>query len=72
MGTAEEKVLDYGKAMEIINGLELGGTISAEDYAELGEGYEEYFRLMADGTYQLTTDAEEFYRLVKNSTLTGI
>lgn len=50
---------------EKFSDLELGDTISAEDYATLGEGYKEYFQLMADGTYQLTTAAEEFKMAAK-------
>ena len=69
MGTAAEKSLDYAKVMKIIGDIKIGDTISAEDYKELGDGYEEYFRLMADGTYQLTSDADEFYNLVKENAL---
>ena len=69
MGTAAERSLDYAKVMEIIGDISIGDTISEEDYKELGDGYEEYFRLMADGTYQLTSDAEEFYNLVKENAL---
>ena len=53
---------------EVASGLEFGDTISAEDYKKLGEGYEDYFTLMADGSYKLTGDAEAFYNAVmKNS-----
>lgn len=69
MGTAAEKSLDYAKVMKIIGDIKIGDTISAEEYSKLGDGYEEYFRLMADGTYQLTNDAEEFYNLVKENAL---
>jgi hypothetical protein len=69
MGTVTEKSLDYAKVMEIIGDINIGDIISEEDYKELGDGYEEYFRLMADGTYQLTSDAEEFYNLVKENAL---
>ena len=69
MGTAAEKSLDYAEVMKIIGDIKIGDTISAEEYSKLGDGYEEYFRLMADGTYQLTSDAEEFYNLVKENAL---
>lgn len=54
--------------VKIIGELQTGDTISAEDYAALGEGYEDYFMLMADGTYKLIRDAETFKAAVMSST----
>ena len=55
----------YAEIHEIIDGLEMGDTISAEDYQALGEAGNGYFTRMMDGTYKLTGDAEEFYKLVQ-------
>ena len=50
------KILDSTK--------EWGSTLSADDFVKLGEGYDDYFTLMADGTYKLTGDAKAFYDAV--------
>lgn len=50
---------DYAKKMDIINGLETGDEISAEDYALLGDEYAQYFQVQADGTAILIAKAEE-------------
>jgi hypothetical protein len=55
---------------EILQDLDIGGIISEEDLAhftELDTGFGEYFTKMADGTYMLTRDAEEFYNLVRDA-----
>lgn len=55
----------YASIHEIIDGLETGDTIEAEDYETLGDAAEGYFTKMLDGTYKLTGDAEEFYDLIQ-------
>ena len=50
---------DYAAKMDIVNDLETGDSISAEDYTILGEEYQQYFDIQADGTAILTTKAEE-------------
>lgn len=60
---------NYAALHEIIDGLETGDTITAEQFEALGDGYEDYFMRMADGTYKLTHDAEEFYDIVNGKTL---
>ena len=50
---------DYVKKMDIINSLETGDEISAEDYALLEEEYSQYFQVQADGTAILIAKAEE-------------
>ena len=60
---------------EILQDLDAGGIISEEDltrFTELDTGFSEYFTKMADGTYMLTRDAEEFYNLVRDAQLTEI
>ena len=54
---------------EILNGLNTGDTISSENYESLGEGYEDYFMLMADGTYKLIGQAEAFHDAVMADTI---
>lgn len=48
----------YAERQKIVDGLETGDTISAEDFEKLGTGYESFFKLMEDGTYQLIEDSE--------------
>ena len=58
----------FGDIQKIVQSLdEWGKTISAEDYEKLGKGYEDYFTLMADGTYKLTGNAKDFYELVQKN-----
>lgn len=56
----------YAAIHKIIDGLETGDIISAEDFIALGDAGNRYFTMMMDGTYKLTGDAEEFYKLVQN------
>ena len=56
---------DYSKKMDIIKGLETGDSISAEDYAFLGEEYQQYFQVQADGTAILTAKAEDLLAIVQ-------
>ncbi|MCM1323996.1 MAG: hypothetical protein NC218_07530 [Acetobacter sp.] len=54
----------YAEIHKIIDGLETGDTISAEDYEALGEAGQGYFTRMLDGTYKLTEDAAKFYETI--------
>ena len=69
MSLAEDSVQSltetYAAIHDIIDGLEVGDTISEEDYQTLGAGASSYFTMMMDGTYKLTGDAKEFYKLVQ-------
>ena len=56
----------YTAIQGIIDGLETGDTISPEDFFALGDAADGYFTQMMDGTYKLTGDAEEFYKLVQD------
>lgn len=56
---------DYAAKMDIVNDLETGEAISAEDYALLGEEYQQYFQVQADGTAILITKAEELRAAVQ-------
>ena len=49
----------YSKKQEIVGDLSTGETISAEDYALLGEEYKQYFTLQSDGTATLIAKASE-------------
>lgn len=61
----------YATIHEVADGLELGDTISAEDFAVLGDEFETYFTRMADGTYKLTEDAEKFQEAVHAQSIDG-
>ena len=49
----------YSQKQEIAGDLSTGETISAEDYALLGEEYKQYFTLQSDGTATLIAKASE-------------
>ena len=55
---------NFKEINDIVKNLKLGDTISPENYAKLGNGANQYFTKMADGTYKLTTDAKAFYDIV--------
>lgn len=50
--------ITYSEKQKIVDGLSVGDTISKEDFDKLGQGYEGFFKLMEDGTYQLIQDAQ--------------
>lgn len=60
-----ENMQKYSERQKIADGISKGDTISAEDYEKLGEAYNNYFRLMEDGTYQLIEDAEKLKESVE-------
>ena len=64
----------YKTIHDIVDGLQVGDIVSAEDAAKLEEAgldFDEYFIHMADGSLRLKTSAEEFYNYVNNQTLQG-
>lgn len=67
--TAEKAASEFAKLHKIIDGIKTGDIISQEDYLTLGVGYEDYFMKMADGTYKLIGDAEEFYNAVNGQSI---
>ena len=66
---SREKWAELEKIVKSVN--EVGDTISAEDYKKLFINYgnyaEDYFTLMRDGTYALTTAAENFYNVIQEA-----
>ena len=50
---------DYSSKMDIVKDLQTGDSITAEQYAILGEQYAQYFQAQADGTAILIAKAEE-------------
>ena len=65
----ETAQLLYAALHEIAEELETGETITAEEFDALGPGYDQFFMNMADGTYKLIGDAEEFYDAVNKQSL---
>ena len=59
---------ELANIVKIVQELETGDTISAEDYQQLGAEYSDFFMLMADGTYKLVGDAEAFRDAVMEAT----
>lgn len=64
---------EFSTLQDTLDGLEIGDTISAEDFEAvnaqieaMGLNANDYFMLMADGTYKLTADAQSFYDLIMN------
>lgn len=55
---------DYAAKMDIVNNLETGDSISPEDYALLGEEYQQYFSEQLDGTYKLIIAANTLRDIV--------
>lgn len=55
---------NYSKISEIIKDLETGDSISAEEYAALGDEYKSYFALQYDGTATLIGKTSELKDLV--------
>lgn len=62
----------YKTIHDIIDSLATGSTITAERFAELPKGLDEYFVRMADGTYKLIADADTFYKIVNGQTLDNL
>lgn len=63
---------DYAARMKVINDLETGDTISAKDYALLGEEYQQYFQVQADGTAILIAKAEDLKSAIDNISLESL
>lgn len=59
----------YKTLHEVVDGLKTGDTIDAEAFKNLGTGMDEYFVQMADGTYKLIADAEEFYKFINEQSI---
>lgn len=58
----------YKTLSSIISNLSsIGDTISAEEYKALGPAFEDYFTLMADGTYALTVAASDFAKIANEA-----
>ena len=54
------------KNLEKVKNLKQGDTIKPDVYNQLTDEMKSYFTYMADGTYQLTQDALDFYQLTNN------
>ena len=63
---------NYSKISEIIKDLETGDSISAEEYAALGDEYKSYFALQYDGTATLIGKTSELKDLVHSIEMGGL
>ena len=67
---AQAGITKFATLNEIIKDLKTGDVVEKEDYdkfEEYGIEADNYFTLMADGTYKLIADAKEFYNVVKSN-----
>lgn len=63
--TVENTAKTFEKLMDKAKNIKIGDIIEAKDYLEYANlGLSNYFTKMADGTYQLTKDAADFYNTV--------
>lgn len=69
--TFGELANQYAEIHKAIDDLEQGDTISAEDYAKLGDAAEGYFALMLDGTYKLIGSAKDFKESMQKQQIAG-
>lgn len=60
---------EHFKTIAEIAKINFGDTIPQEQYDSLSAKGKEYFQLMADGTYQLIGDAQEFKQLMSNEAM---
>lgn len=59
----------YQEIFDFAKDLDLGDTITEEQFLKLDENMQGFFQDMGDGTYQLTQDAETFLNAVKEAQL---
>ena len=60
---------EFKKLHDVIDSIKIGDTISSETFNELFPGMEDYFALLADGSYRLIVNAEEFKEIVHQTSL---
>lgn len=59
----------YQEIFDFAEDLDIGDTITEEQFLKLDENMQGFFQDMGDGTYQLTQDAETFLNTVKEAQL---
>ena len=67
--TVAQATSRYAELHGIIDGLKTGDTIQELDFKKLGPGAEDFFVLMADGTYKLVADAQLFYDFMNEQSI---
>ena len=70
-GTFESASEHYNTYTGVADNVASGKSIEAEDYDKLSTAAQEYFTRMADGTYQMTGNAEEFAAVMHELSLSG-
>lgn len=63
----ESQTTQYAEQMKVLSDLKQGDKISVEDYATLGDAYQQYFQKQLDGTYMLTAAADELKNASKDA-----
>lgn len=59
----------YQEIFDFAKDLDIGDTITEDQFLKLDENMQGFFQDMGDGTYQLTQDAETFLNMVKEAQL---
>ena len=62
----------YQEIFDFAKDLDIGDTITEEQFLKLDENMQGFFQDMGDGTYQLTQDAETFLNTVKEAQLNDL
>ena len=70
-GVKEAAAERYNTYQNVEDKVVKGETIEAKQYQELSPDIQEYFEMMANGTYKMVGDAKEFYELINNLKLDG-
>lgn len=62
----------YKEIFDFMEDINIGDTISEEDFLKLDANMQGFFQDMGDGTYQLTQDAETFLNTLKEAQLNDL
>lgn len=65
-------IADYANAHSIIDSLKDDSKISKDQFLSLEAEYQQYFRLMSDGTYGLVEDAEKLQDILNRDTSSAL
>lgn len=63
-GTIGKATTNYSGLQAAKNAAEKDSTLDADEFKELNPELKQFFSLMADGTYKMTGEAEDFYKVI--------